>query len=151
MTNQQLQRLVEEVSLQYFHQPFQHQAVFNARLKTTGGRYHIRDHHLDFNPKMALELPLASFTAIIKHELCHYHLHLAGLPYDHRSHEFRQLLQQVGGSRFAPRLPSNQGKYHYYCQHCHLDYYRQRRLNLQRYVCGRCQGKLVAVPMSHVS
>lgn len=143
MTNQELQELVEEISLRDFQRPFQHRAVFNSRLKTTGGRYHVADHHLDFNPKMATELPLAGFTAIIKHELCHYHLHLAGLPYDHRSREFRQLLRQVGGSRFAPQLPSNRGQYHYYCPRCQLDYYRQRQINLNRYVCGRCHGKLV--------
>ncbi|WP_125607478.1 SprT family protein [Lapidilactobacillus bayanensis] len=151
MTNQELQELVEAISLRDFQRPFVHRATFNARLKTTGGRYHMQDHHLDFNPKMATELPLTSFTAIIKHELCHYHLHLAELPYDHRSPEFRQLLRQVGGSRFAPQVPSNQHKYHYYCPHCQIDYYRQRQIDLHRYVCGRCQGKLVLVELNHAS
>ena len=33
-----------------FQKPFLHQATFNRRLKTTGGRYHLASHHLDFNP-----------------------------------------------------------------------------------------------------
>lgn len=52
MTPFELQELVEKISLEFFDKPFQHKAVFNARLKTTGGRYHLNDHHLDFNPKM---------------------------------------------------------------------------------------------------
>ena len=55
MTQQELQRLVEELSLSVFNKPFTHRAVFNSRLKTTGGRYHLSDHHLDFNPAMLTE------------------------------------------------------------------------------------------------
>ena len=40
MTDQELQARVEAISLKAFHQPFRHHAVFNNRLKTTGGRFH---------------------------------------------------------------------------------------------------------------
>ncbi|MFD1465784.1 SprT family protein [Lapidilactobacillus mulanensis] len=151
MTDEALQKLVEEISLRDFHRPFKHQAYFNARLTTTGGRYHIVDHHLDFNPRMATELPPEQFAGIIKHELCHYHLHLLGLPYQHHTREFKQLLLQVGGSRYAPRLTSQTYRYHYYCATCHLDYYRQRKINLRRYGCGHCHGKLMLVTAQRVS
>ncbi|MFF6058045.1 hypothetical protein V7G57_14645, partial [Enterococcus faecium] len=49
MTQEELQQLVEEISLKSFQLPFKHQAMFNPRLRTTGGRYHLNDHHLDFN------------------------------------------------------------------------------------------------------
>ena len=39
MDEQEIQRLVEEVSLQCFGMPFLHKAMFNSRLRTTGGRY----------------------------------------------------------------------------------------------------------------
>lgn len=52
MTNQELQNLVERWSQESFGRPFLHQAVFNRRLKTTGGRYHLGDHHIDINPLM---------------------------------------------------------------------------------------------------
>ena len=46
MLNQnELQTLVEETSLEYFRQPFNHQATFNNRLRTTGGRYHLGTHN----------------------------------------------------------------------------------------------------------
>ena len=46
MTDQALQTLVEKISIVFFQKPFLHQATFNRRLKTTGGRYHLASHHL---------------------------------------------------------------------------------------------------------
>ncbi len=39
MDNIELQKLTEDISKTYFKKPFRHQALFNDRLKTTGGRY----------------------------------------------------------------------------------------------------------------
>lgn len=141
MTPKELQQLVEEVSLEFFQKPFVHQATFNARLKTTGGRYHLKDHHLDFNPRM-LVLEREEFIAIIKHELCHYHLHLEGKGYQHKDPEFKALLAQTGGSRFAPNLQKEVKLLVYQCQKCQRSVHRRRRINTQRYVCGYCQGRL---------
>ena len=49
MDEQEIQRLVEEVSLQYFEMPFLHKAVFNNRLRTTGGRYLLKSHNIELN------------------------------------------------------------------------------------------------------
>ena len=76
MTPESLQNLVEDLSLRYFNKPFKHKAVFNNRLRTTGGRYHLGTHNLDFNPKILEIFGIDIFIGIIKHELCHYHLHL---------------------------------------------------------------------------
>lgn len=141
MTDEQLQSLVEEVSLEAFGLPFSHEAFFNNRLKTTGGRYHLNDHHIDFNPAMA-DLGKEVLIGIIKHELCHYHLHLQKKGYRHKDQEFKQLLKQTNGSRYAPSLPSK-NKWHYHCQNCGAQFVRARRINTTRYVCGRCQGKLI--------
>ena len=85
--------------------PFQHEAYFNGRLKTTGGRYHLSDHHLDFNPHLLAEFGVDTFIQIIKHEFCHYHLHLAGKGYRHRDPEFQKLfLAATGGLRYAPSM-----------------------------------------------
>ncbi len=45
----EIQRLVEEVSLQYFGMPFLHKATFNSRLRTTGGRYLLKSHNVELN------------------------------------------------------------------------------------------------------
>lgn len=102
MTNQELQNLVERWSQESFGRPFLHQAVFNRRLKTTGGRYHLGDHHIDINPLMLEEYDLATLKQVVLHELCHYHLHLTGRGFGHRDRDFKALLMQVGGSRYAP-------------------------------------------------
>lgn len=44
------------------------------------------------------------FRKIIQHELVHYHLY-RGMCYKHGDREFKALLSQVGGLRFAPPLP----------------------------------------------
>lgn len=105
MTNQELQNLVERWSQESFGRPFLHQAVFNRRLKTTGGRYHLGDHHIDINPLMLEEYDLATLKQVVLHELCHYHLHLTGRGFGHRDRDFKALLMQVGGAGTPRRLP----------------------------------------------
>ncbi|MFC6201271.1 SprT family protein [Lactiplantibacillus nangangensis] len=148
MTDGQLQQLVVQISTRDFHQPFRHRAYFNARLRTTGGRYQLESHNIDINPKMLTDFDEATLVGVIKHELCHYHLHLAGGGYRHRDADFKRLLAQVGGSRYAPapkKRPQRVARYTYQCQRCGLVYHRQRRMNTQRYTCGRCRGPIKLV------
>lgn len=140
MTNEELQALTEKLSMERFGRPFAHQVFFNSRLRTTGGRYHLRDHHIDINPKMAAADPQV-LTGVILHELCHYHLHLTGRDYHHRSRDFKVLLQRVGGSRFAPAVGTIKG-WEYQCQGCGVKIFRQRRFNVRLYRCARCGGRL---------
>lgn len=143
MTDQELQELTEQWSRQFFGRPFRHRIFFNARLKTTGGRYHFSDHHIDINPLMYIEFDLLTLRGVVLHELCHYHLHLLGADYHHRSREFRQLLQQVGGLRYAPPTSKrriNSPQWHYQCTGCGIIITR-RRFNTSRYVCRRCGQK----------
>lgn len=144
MSNQELQALVEQVSETSFHRPFVHQARFNARLRSTGGRFHLPDENLDFNPHLFAVADKTVQQGIIKHELCHYHLYRAHRGYKHRDRDFKALLQTVGGLRYAPRLtPVRPPRYLYQCPACGQLYPRQRRLNLARYGCGRCGHRLV--------
>lgn len=139
MTNEELQALTEKLSLERFGRPFTHQVFFNSRLRTTGGRYHLRDHHIDINPKM-VAAGSQVLTGVILHELCHYHLHLTGRDYHHRSRDFKVLLKRVGGSRFAPAVGKVNG-WEYRCQGCGVKIFRQRRFNVRRYRCARCGGR----------
>ena len=68
MNNQELTHLVQQISLEFFKRPFLHRALFNKRLKTTGGRYHLNDHHIDINP-LLLNVDKAILYGVIKHEL----------------------------------------------------------------------------------
>lgn len=141
LTNEALQQLVEHISLTVFHRPFLHRATWNNRLQTTGGRYLLQTHNIELNPKVASVLGEDVLIGVIKHELCHYHLHLEKRGYKHRDVDFKQLLKSVNGLRFIQW--HNEHNYLYYdCQTCHTVYRRKRRINTKKYVCSNCFGTL---------
>ncbi|GED17693.1 hypothetical protein AM501_23635 [Aneurinibacillus migulanus] len=146
LTEAQLQKLVERISSDDFTRPFTHRAYFNPRLRTTGGRYVLRTHNIELNPKHYETFGMEELVGIIKHELCHYHLHLTGRGYKHKDADFKQLLKQVGGSRYCRSLaPRKKQEYRYelLCKGCGMRYLRKRRMNTKKYVCGKCRGSLV--------
>ncbi|NJP38690.1 SprT family protein [Alkalicoccus luteus] len=146
MTNNELQLLTEQISIEYFSKPFRHRAFFNNRLRTTGGRYALHSHHIEINPGHLEYYGKDELISIIKHELCHYHLHLEGRGYQHRDAEFKALLQKVGGSRHCRSLPGARQVssivHVYECASCRFQYPRRRRMNTDKYVCGKCRGTL---------
>lgn len=146
MENQELLQLVKRISLDFFNREFKHDASFNPRLKTTGGRYHLKTHHLDFNPKIVKYFPTTVLEGIIKHELCHYHLHLTNQGYRHQDTDFKKLLKEVGGLRYMPSIEKQMGemcRWVYSCHRCHIKVYRQRRFNTKHYRCRECEGVFV--------
>lgn len=149
MENEELQQWVERVSLQYFGRPFTHKATFNARLKATGGRYFTKSHNIEISPHQLSAFGKEETEKIIKHELCHYHLHLLNRGYKHRDQDFKQLLAHVGGSRYCNTLPERseakkrEYRYMLQCVQCAQHYYRKRKMDVSKYRCGRCNGKLI--------
>ena len=91
MNNNELQRLTENLAIKYFGVPFKHKAYFNQRLRTTGGRYLLKSHNIEINPKQLKHFGEDAIVQIVKHELCHYFLHLAGKGYQHRDTDFKDL------------------------------------------------------------
>lgn len=145
MNDDQLQAWVERISLEYFGRPFLHRARFNNRLRACGGRYALRTHHIDISRKHYELYGAEETEMIIKHELCHYHLHLQGKGYRHRDADFKQLLRQVGGTRYCKALPERRTqpyRYRLLCTGCGQTFLRKRRIDTKKYVCGRCRGKL---------
>ena len=146
MTDAELQRRVEEISLSSFGKPFRHRARFNGRLRSTGGRYFTKSHHIEISRRHLEAFGTEEMDKVIKHELCHYHLHLARMGYQHRDADFKSLLRQVGGTRFCQSLPEARRtepyRYRLSCQSCGMAYLRKRRVDPKRYRCGRCRGKL---------
>ncbi|MDN6039929.1 MAG: SprT family protein, partial [Lactobacillus sp.] len=132
MDSIKLQNLIEQISLQYFNRPFLHEAKINRRMTTTGGRYHLDDHHIEINAHFLAPQYHEYLIGIIKHELCHYHLHLLKRGYRHRDRDFKVLLKKAGGSRYAPDIGLRRQKkfnYIYICERCGLQYPRMRRIN----------------------
>lgn len=146
MEEKELEKLVKSVSMECFNRPFNHETSFNDRLRTTGGRYHLKSHNLDFNPKILKTFGLDTFVDIIKHELCHYHLHLTDKGYRHVDADFKQLLKEVGGLRYTPSIELKEGivlRWAYSCQRCNQTIYRKRRFNVSKFVCSYCKGRLM--------
>ena len=90
---------VKTVSIEDFGWEFKHQALWNKRLRTTGGRFFPKDGHLDFNLKLYEEHGLETFRKIVRHELCHYHLYFQGKGYKHVDRDFKDLLAKVALQR----------------------------------------------------
>ncbi|MCB2893008.1 SprT family protein [Streptococcus suis] len=138
-----LNKYVQEVSLRDFGKEFRHVAIWNRRLRSTGGRFFPRDGHLDFNPKHLEEQGLEVFRKIVRHELCHYHLYFEKKGYRHGDRDFKELLAAVDGLHYAPKLEqAAKPSLLYTCQSCGQVYQRKRRIDLKKYRCGKCRGKL---------
>ncbi|ATH94453.1 SprT family protein [Bacillus glycinifermentans] len=145
MDDHQVQQLTEQISMTYFKKPFRHRAYFNSRLKTTGGRYLLNSHDIELNKKYLTEHGQKELEGIIKHELCHYHLHLEGKGYRHRDKDFRALLKEVGAPRFCTPLSAKKQTRNvrtYMCTSCGQTFLRKRAMDTNRYVCGKCGGKI---------
>lgn len=144
MTDLELQKMVEELSEKYFNKPFLHKASFNSRLRTTGGRYLLQSHNIELNRKSYEKFGIKELEGIILHELCHYHLHIEGKGYKHRDKDFRELLKRVGAPRYCSTIEEKKKgvTYIYTCNQCGQKYYRKRKINLSKYCCGKCFGKL---------
>ena len=141
MNEHELQQLTQEISRNSFHREFTHKITYNRRLRSSGGRYLLKSGKIEINPLVEQELGLEALIGVIKHELCHYHLHQTGGGYRHRDADFKRLLHQVGGSRFVERM--KEPNFIYKCTACHHRYPRMRKMNTNRYVCGKCRGKLI--------
>ena len=149
MENNQLQKLVEELSIKKFQRPFLHKAIFNTRLRTTGGRYLLGTHNIELNKLYLEEHGIEELKGIILHELCHYHLHLMKKGYKHEDKDFKELMKRVGAPRYCKPLvklkkkkKTQEIKYKYICTSCGQIYLRKRKVDLKRYVCGKCANPL---------
>lgn len=152
MTDQELQDWVERISLHSFGKPFRHLATFNRRLRSTGGRYLLKNHYIEISWNQYETFGRDEIERIIKHELCHYHLHLEGKGYKHRDADFKQLLREVGGSRYCQSIPGERRvephRYRLQCVSCRTEYLRKRKVNTRKYACGVCRGKLKQVAIN---
>ncbi len=138
----ELNEFVKEVSLEDFGLAFKHKASWNKRLRSTGGRFFPKTGHLDFNPNLYKTYGIHVFRKIVRHELCHYHLYFAGRGYGHGDQDFKRLLKQVDGLRFTPRLPQKMVYQHYSCLTCGSSILRKKKINTQKFACGKCLGRL---------
>lgn len=147
MEQRELEQLTNRLSVTYFKKPYTDKVVFNSRLRTTGGRYLPSKRTIEINPKYVEQFELDEVCGIIKHELCHYHLHIENKGYKHGDMDFKALLKETGSPRHCQPLPSvaSEKNYIYKCRKCGQNYVRKRQINLHKYRCGSCRGRLINV------
>lgn len=150
MTEEKLQELIETISIEVFGKKFLHAARINSRLRTTGGRYKLSDHSIEINPLVWELHGEEELIGVIKHELCHYHLHIEGKGYKHGDQDFRELMKKTNSPRYCKALAEprrRQEVLHFYkCTQCQLTYRRKRRMDPKKYRCGKCSGIIVEAP-----
>ncbi|WP_347861574.1 SprT family protein [Salimicrobium sp. PL1-032A] len=151
MTDEELLVWTREISERCFDRAFTDHIRFNKRLRTTGGRYIPGKRTIEINPSYLEETGEEEVEGIIKHELCHYHLHIEGKGYHHRDKEFRQLLKETNAPRHCTPLPSAKQRpaHEYQCQKCGEMYRRRRRVDVDKYRCGKCKGILKKLKESY--
>ncbi|MCG7340049.1 SprT family protein [Staphylococcus sp. ACRSN] len=144
MNNNELQQLTESISKSLFNKPFKHKAYFNNRLRTTGGRYLLKSHNIEINNKQYKFYGKEAVVEIIKHELCHYHLHLEGKGYQHRDKDFKSLSKLTGAPRYCTPIETYEERVNhiYKCNNCGKQFKRIRKVNIRKMVCGYCNGNL---------
>jgi|SRR5690625_843753 len=150
MTDRELRQLTKKLSKKHFQKPFHHTVKFNNRLRTTGGRYIPVTKTIEINPKYLQEMGLTETIGIIKHELCHYHLHITGKAFQENDLEFINLLKKTNSPAYCRPLPSSLKRYIYQCSHCNLIYKRKRRVNVKKYKCGNCFKEIQFVEIIYV-
>ena len=64
----------------------------------------LSDHSIEINPLVVEVYGMEELIGVIKHELCHYHLHIEGKGYRHRDADFKNLLHQTSSPRFCQPL-----------------------------------------------
>jgi len=106
----------------------------------------MKSHDIDISWHQYEAFGAEEVEKIIKHELCHYHLHLQRKGYRHRDADFKKLLAEVGGTRYCrslgPRKRAEAYRYKLVCASCGMTYLRKRRMDPRKYACGRCRGRL---------
>ena len=109
----------------------------------------LSNHSIEINPLVLEVHGNEELVGVIKHELCHYHLHIEGKGYRHRDADFRDLLKQTTSPRFCRPLSKENDKTYsvhlYECASCKLQYNRRRRMDVRKYRCGKCAGQIVAI------
>lgn len=129
--------LARQLSLIHFAKPFLGQIRWNARLRTSAGRFVHSASCIELNPHYMAYYGEQELVDTIKHELIHYHHPRAGHgPIFHREAD------RIACRRHCQPLPGQIYYYVYMCQDCQQRYRRRKRVNLYKYRCGRCRGHL---------
>jgi SprT-like protein len=136
-TEMDLQSLAESLSIELFSRPYLGAVRLNPRLRTSAGRFLGAGKIIEINPAYIDAHKQKGLIDTLKHELIHYHFPQAG-----HGPVFRREAERIGCSRFCLPLAGSVPTRRYVCESCGHIYLRRRRIDIKRYLCGKCKGKL---------
>lgn len=148
-TEEELKRLADELSKRHWGKPCTIPVSWNGRLKKTMGRFM---YHERLGKREALRIELSKFAAqtlneatwisVLLHELCHYHLFIAGQPFEDGHPRFEQELRRVGAATsHTIRLP--QQGYKLFCSQCERPLGVRKRINTAHYRSACCGATII--------
>ncbi|HCX71274.1 MAG TPA: hypothetical protein DHD79_08535, partial [Firmicutes bacterium] len=123
MNDSSLTQLTEAVARDTFGRSFGGRAAFNSRFRSRGGDVNVKQSLIRVSRRLYEEHGQEAVIGVLRHELCHLFLFRDGLPYTHRSKEFKELAAAVDAPRFAPpiernRQPKRYRRFYYACPVC---------------------------------
>lgn len=145
MNDTSLTMLAEEVARETFKRSFGGKAVFNSRFRSRGGDVNIKLSLIRISRRLYEEHGREAVIGVLRHELCHLFLFRDGLPYTHRSKEFKELAAAVGAPRFAPPIkkstqPKRYRRFYFACPSCDSRFKANAKI---RSLCPHCHKSML--------
>lgn len=143
LDERKLNEYVKELSMEYFDKPYNGKVNYNARLKRAAGQCYIDSGRIELSTTYFKHATNEQSKDVILHELVHYHLDRAGYINEHHGAKFKALAKKVGTALHGEAVPI---KYYNHieatCENCGYVYYQFKAFDENKYVCGKCKGKL---------
>ncbi len=149
MNEEKLKRLADKLSRHFWDRPCRIPVIWNGRLKRSMGRFLFQAEgeqrkplRIELSKHAAAFINREIFVAVLLHELCHYHLFIAGKPFADHHPLFEKELRRVGAiSTNQVQIP--QKGYELFCQKCQRTLGLRKRINTQRYRSACCRAPIL--------
>lgn len=149
MSEVSLQQLAEKLSKRYWNTSCHIPVQWNGRLSRTMGRFIYEAKpkkrkalKIEMSKKAISQLDLDTFTKVLLHELCHYHMFIQHKPFQDYHPIFEAELQRVGAiSTNTLKLPRK--AYQLFCSQCLQQIGIRVRLNEKKFLSSCCRARII--------
>lgn len=148
-SNTLLLNLANTLSQRFWQKDCSIPVAWNGRLRTAMGRFLYSPQgkknlplRIEMSKHAAQFLTQDLFSAVLLHELCHYHLFIQGQPCNDHHPVFEKELRRVGAiSTNTVQIP--QKGFQLSCSQCRKSIGTRTRINTARYLSACCKAKIV--------
>lgn len=148
-SNTLLLDLANTLSQRFWQKDCSIPVAWNGRLSKAMGRFLFSPQgkknlpiRIEMSKRAAHFLTSDLFSAVLLHELCHYHLFIQGQPCDDHHPVFEKELRRVGAiSTNTVQIP--QKGFQLFCSQCEKSIGTRKRINTARYLSACCTAKIM--------